>query len=134
MAESFVVRSTEEGARLELARVDDERFTVHLEHTGISATVVAFSFRTEGLASFFASIARDWRGWDGERRWASFENEVELSATADRAGHVRLVVDVNRGWPPNGWHARGTLLLEAGQLDSLAREAVAFEAAALRST
>lgn len=133
MADSFVVRSTVEGALVELSRVDHDRFSVRLELTGLQATIVASSYMSEGIADLFASFARDWRGWDGERGWTSCEGEVELVATADRAGHVQLIVAVRRGWEPHGWQARGVIQLEAGQLDGLARDAASFESAVLRS-
>jgi hypothetical protein len=37
-----------------------------------------------GLPDFFASLYDDFRGWDGERTWASLEGDLTVTATHSR--------------------------------------------------
>jgi hypothetical protein len=85
-----------------------------------------------GLGEYFADIARDWRGWDGVRQWASCEYEFRLKAEADRAGHVTLRVQLDNGSPAK-WQIEIVLLLEAGGLDRIATQARTFELSAIRA-
>ena len=72
------------------------------------------------LASFFESLANDWRGWAGPRRWESLEGELELVAIHD--GHVRLNVTL-RAAHPNDWRATGTVTIDPGEpLSAVARD------------
>jgi hypothetical protein len=73
--------------------------------------------------AFFADLARDWRGWDGERALETLEGQLRLSATSDHLGHVRLRVEMYGDPGTSEWHAAETLFLEAGQLDDLAQRA-----------
>ena len=84
--------------------------------------------RTLGL--LFRRMADDWRGWDGEREWASIEGLFDLTATHDGLGHVSLRVRLRSGLYDEDWNAGGVIWLDAGGLSKLAREAAAFEASA----
>lgn len=86
-----------------------------------------------GLGEFFASIADDWRGWTGEKTWASVEDELSLRATHDGLGHITIVAELRRTFDPPAreWLARGAIQLDAGALDAVARAAAAFERANL---
>lgn len=71
------------------------------------------------LADFFAGMARDWRGWKGERTFESVDQDLKITAAHD--GHVRLRVAITdgrfqvgrrlarwsstqaRAWPPPRW-------------------------------
>jgi hypothetical protein len=98
------------------------------------------------LENFFSEMARDWRGWDGERTFAArapgaLADSFRLAATADGRGHVRLLAELGQPWPPEQetveyethiglpapdqagtWAASVCLVLEAGQLDELAAD------------
>ena len=43
-------------------------------------------------------MARDWRGWQGEKTWFAGEGQLYLSATSDRFGHVFLTAELVPGW------------------------------------
>ena len=122
------------GAAFELHAHNTDYFRAVLRHRGLTAEALVSSYQSLGLPEFFAGMARDWKGWSGERSWASFETELSLTATSDRTGHVSLVTELRGGAYPNGWTARATMVLEAGQLDRLAAEAAAFERSSIRAT
>jgi hypothetical protein len=46
------------------------------------------------LASFFSELAKDWRGWEGSRVWATYEGGLALACEHDRLGHVRVSVEL----------------------------------------
>lgn len=72
------------------------------------------------LAEFFMAMEKDWRGWDGARRWASLEDELSIEAQHD--GHVRLTI-VLRDVYPWTWTATAHLKLDPGeQLSSAAAD------------
>jgi hypothetical protein len=53
-----------------------------------------------GLPEYFEALAKDWRGWSDERRWESLKGDV-----------------------PHRWNTSAELLLDAGGLDELGRQA-----------
>jgi hypothetical protein len=95
---------------------------------------------------FFSEMARDWRGWDGERIFSArapgaLADSLRLGATADGRGHVRLIAEAGQPWLPEKetaeyethiglpdpdeggtWAASVCLVLEAGQLAELAAD------------
>jgi uncharacterized protein DUF6228 len=91
-----------------------------LRSGGLSATRRVFHGYTTGfqdLASFFAALAEDWRGWDGVRTWESLEGDLRIDARHEY-GHVHLGVTVRApgpGWGDNGWSATADLRLDPGE-------------------
>jgi len=78
---------------------------------------------------FFADLAREWRGWSDAKIWEPFERGLRLSARHDGLGHVALRVTLQQDVFPDGWCLEGTLKLDAGALDAVARDAASFSAA-----
>jgi Family of unknown function (DUF6228) len=77
-----------------------------------------------GLGEYFATLAADWRGWDGERHGDSLEDDVGLVATHDGLGTVTLSARLRtESFSTNRWAASAELVLDAGGLDRLARDA-----------
>jgi hypothetical protein len=73
------------------------------------------------LMEFFRSLARDWRGWHGERTFQAMENDLHIVAT--HTGHVRLTVQLGPGADVDGWSATAVIELDAGeQLAQVAEE------------
>ena len=73
--------------------------------------------------AFFQSLATSWRGWSGAQNWESLERQLVLSATHDSLGHVSLRVRLHESPGISDWIVEGTLELEAGQLEAIARDA-----------
>jgi Family of unknown function (DUF6228) len=89
------------------------------ELTGIAAF--------ETLGRLLASFAEDWRGWKGERKWQSADNDFSLVCPHDRVRGVRVAVylsDYVEGWKLEGI----AVLLEAGRLQEVADEMHEFMA------
>ena len=126
MVENFAVQSANDGARFELGRHNQGHLVAQLRGPGLDASVLVSSYMFEGFGEFFESLATDWKGWKGERKWDSMEGELSLKATTDRTGHVYLSIELRDGAPPR-WETTANLVLEAGQLDRIARSGRDFE-------
>jgi len=128
---TFLIRSAENEAALELSSYDRDFFLATLRSRGATATARVGTYLSNGLAELFADFAENWKGWEGSKHWSSLEGELSLDAQADRLGHVYLTVALRDGNPAH-WTLRAELLLEAGMLSNLAAHARAFEAVILR--
>jgi len=76
--------------------------------------------------NFFQELASNWAGWSGKKTWGSMEGEYNLAATTDLTGHITLVAELNPLGIPPCFSALLSLVLEAGQLDQIARRAKLF--------
>jgi hypothetical protein len=47
---------------------------------GLSCSRHVITDRGDGLDSFFAGLARDWRGWEGVRRWHAMDGDFTVEA------------------------------------------------------
>ncbi|MGH9814311.1 MAG: DUF6228 family protein [Candidatus Acidiferrales bacterium] len=128
MSDTFQVRCVRRPARLDLLPGHARSFSASLIEEELSARVdVAQIGGGDGLDSYWASLAEEWRGWTGSKVWKSHEQDLELAATSDGKGHISLKVTLNRGSASaSGWQAQTTLVIEAGQLDRIASDALAF--------
>jgi len=95
-----------------------------LTHLGLTASTTVYEHDFAGLTALFLEMARDWKGWKGSKDWRSLEGEMELKASADGLGHVRLEVSLGPNADPDDWRARAVIQLDAG---SLAAKAAAIE-------
>ena len=121
------IRSARDGVILTLANFVSEdssalseSFLVSVQNHELRAEARASSFMAASLGKYFRDIAEHWRGWKGEKSWATLEGEFGFSATADNTGHVRLSYFLRPPYTGFQWELRGALELEAGQLDAIA--------------
>ena len=104
-----------------------DSFVVRIEEPGLSAAAqVENSGVIQGPEAFFHEIAKNWRGWTGEKTWHALEGELNLSATADSLGHITIRVQLQPTAGPEGWRVISYAYVEAGQLESLSRRAAKF--------
>ena len=127
MNKTIEIRSARDGVALTLSNfvwedrsVLAESFLVSIKNYEVQAETRASSFMAPSLRDYFQDIATCWRGWEGEKRWATLEGELELTATADKTGHIRLAIFLRAPYTGYHWELRSALELEAGQLDSIA--------------
>jgi|tagenome__1003787_1003787.scaffolds.fasta_scaffold18085536_2 hypothetical protein len=129
----FEVRSNEAGAFLVIehegspgphAELGDGYWTASLSCGSMQGSLRFYEIGLGALDEFFAGLASDWRGWKGERSWVSLEDAVELEASHDGLGTVTLKVRLRtEAFAVHRWSASAELMLDAGGLDRLAREA-----------
>lgn len=71
----------------------------------------------EDLARFLQQLADGFRGWEGERAWKTYDEDLALRAVFVSGGHVRLTWTL-RPWRVMSlgrWQATVTTQLEAGE-------------------
>ena len=104
-----------------------EYFSVEVsDPTTIRAQTRVYAYHPESLAALFDEMAREWRGWSGAKEWASVEGELTLSCTTDGKRHVDIAIRVKESLYPDSWRVQATALVEAGQLEAIAKSVRAF--------
>lgn len=132
MSDSFTIPTQDPCATVVLSASSVDYIVAEVRHAGLQAAARVGTYLSGGLGDFFTGLAADWRGWTGERQWASLEDELRLRARADRTGHVYLDVRLQDGAPAR-WSVEASMVLEAGRLEKLASAARAFEQSAMRA-
>ena len=131
---SFEIRSNEAGAFLRIEQdpepgphahdLKDDYWNTTLSCGALHASLRFYEIRLSGFADYLSALATDWRGWTGERRWESLEGDVETIATHDGRGTIALRVNLRtEAFAQHRWTATAELLLDAGGLDHLTRQA-----------
>ena len=129
----MIIKSSENGSELEfsekeslLRRAGQEYFLVSLRNNNLSAsTKVYISDPYDAhLTLFFMELAKDWRGFDGEKVWNSLEGEFGLICMADRLGHFAIEATIRDAF--DTWRVKNTIFVEAGQLAKIADDVKKF--------
>jgi Family of unknown function (DUF6228) len=127
MSDRVTIKCARSSAVLEFYAAEPSgSFHALLRGEGFTGTVDVYEYEPPlRLAAFFRDLATHWRGWSGEKRWASLESQLTLRATSDSTGHTHLIVHLVGG-PCHDWRLVGWLTIEAGQLETIAVEIERF--------
>ena len=126
MAETFRLKSREDGTLLELRPREPDYMVAELRGPALQAFARVYTYDPLGLGEYFSALAADWRGWVGERFWGSLEAEFTLTARSSRTGQISVTAFLRDASLPT-WRVELELVLEAGQLERIAGNAIAFE-------
>ncbi|MEU0935068.1 DUF6228 family protein [Embleya sp. NPDC005971] len=90
--------------------------------------VVGWVGETREIDGFLTDLARDFGGWDGERRWHTDDRDLTVTAAFRSGGRVELTWELRpRRLGGCGWAASVTLVVETGeQLAALAGDVRRF--------
>lgn len=122
LMENFVtIRSTSDATRLTFSDAVGESFTAFIENAHFSGRVVVSTYISGPPSLLFEEMAREWRGWKGEKEWVDLDDNLRLTATTDLTGHTSLHVIMRDYSCSTDWRLQATLILEAGQLAEMAR-------------
>lgn len=72
------------------------------------------------LVEFFAELAADHKGWDGEKTWASAGGDVTLRASHDQINTTRLDATLTGGVVPR-WQVFSEIHVDPYRFDQVAR-------------
>jgi hypothetical protein len=126
--EELEIKSARSGTRLRLFDMQDEHLWASMSNSEFSGTIQIYMYRgLEDLVALFESMAENWRGWIGKKSWSSFEGEFVLGCMHDKLGHIAMEVEMWHGrgrWEP--WYLKASLVVDAGQLEAIARDAREF--------
>jgi hypothetical protein len=125
--DSVTIKSTRGQRSLTFSNRNGDYFDAEIAGDGISAKKGIYGYTdTALLADLFDSLARDWKGWTEERHWASIEGELDLTASSDSLGHIRLDMVILSNHPEDNWTVTAPVYLDAGALDAIAIKVRSF--------
>ncbi|MFI6095803.1 DUF6228 family protein [Lentzea sp. NPDC051213] len=84
-----------------------------LRTPGMEASLGIEVIDHDGLARFFEELADDYAGWQGERVWRAFQDELVVTAAFHSRGHVELRWRLELEAP--AWSATVTTWVHAGE-------------------
>ncbi len=122
------ISSANPAATLKFSDFDGSHFVVSLDSPTIQIALRVGAFNEVGiddaaaLVELLGTMNDQWRGWDGELRWAALEGEFAIVATADSSGHVTLRLAFQEISEPSPWSAEIEFILEAMQVDEAHRK------------
>lgn len=118
--ETVIIKSTRGARALKFSNRNGDYFDAELSGDSIFAKKGIWGYTdTDLLISLFESIAGDWKGWEGERHWAAIEGDLDITATSDKLGHIRIDVVLLNNNIEDDWKVEAPIYLDAGCLDSL---------------
>ncbi|MFF3957183.1 DUF6228 family protein [Streptomyces sp. NPDC001890] len=110
------------------SRADEYEFAFAVEaiDDGVRARIESVTVTVwDNMSEFFDGLARDFRGWEGERVWGN--NNLVVTATFGSGGHVYLGWTLRSGFFPGDWNCTVTTVIEAGEeMTAVAAELRAF--------
>ena len=124
----FSIHSTSSSRELVFSAHKDDYFHVELKGLEVSASADVWACTdANGLNEFFQELGRFERPWQGERSWATLENDFSLFATCTSLGNVtfRLILLGSQG-APEEWRVEASLVTDLGQLEQIAKHAELF--------
>jgi Family of unknown function (DUF6228) len=89
-------------------------FEVHARTPVLSCDHAVLTWNGDGLRTFFGDLVRDWRGWDGTRRWDAVEHGMSIEAT-HRGRVVELLFILRRDYEPDAWELRLPIIIAPGE-------------------
>jgi len=101
-------------------------FIVSLYNAPMNGTVRLSDLEPNRWAEYFEDLAKNWKGWKGEKKIGSIEGDLTLKATSDSLGHISVRIELKADQGGADWLVAGTLVLEAGSLDMIAKSARRF--------
>ncbi|MBJ6802075.1 DUF6228 family protein [Geomonas propionica] len=124
----FQIKSTETDGLPEFFDFEGDSFKVSVRSKSHSALREVYGYPdAEGIAQIFREAANQWRGWSGTKMWESLEGEFKIELKADKTGHVTIYININHdGGNTEPWRLKSCLLIEAGQLEAIAKRATEF--------
>ena len=124
----FSIHSTSSSRELVFSAHKDDYFRVELKGFEVSASADVWAYTdANGLNEFFQELSRGGRPWQGQRNWATLENEFSISATCTTLGNVTFhVVLLGLQGASEEWRVEAGLVTDLGQLEQIAKHAELF--------
>jgi len=101
-------------------------FIVSLGNAPVGGEIKINDLEPNRWSEYFEDLAKYWRGWKEEKKIESIEGDLILKSTSDSFGHVSVRIELKANQGGADWFVAGTLMLEAGSLDTVAKSAKKF--------
>ena len=123
----FSIHSSSSSRELVFQSRKGEYFQVILKGSVEAATDVWAYTDAQGLNHLFQELGAYQKPWEGKKEWQSIEGEFSISAACSSLGEIQLLVEL-RGFQgaPEEWKVQVGLVTEFGQLEKIAKQAMAF--------
>nr|WP_202436923.1 DUF6228 family protein [Streptomyces sp. SID5910] len=104
----------------------ESAFAVEAVADGVRARLETVTVTAwDDMCAFFDALARDFRGWEGERVWST--NHLTVTAVFGSGGHVDLGWALRPGPFSGDWTCTVTTVIEAGEgMTAVAEDLRAF--------
>jgi hypothetical protein len=132
MLDQVIIQSSNSSAKpifTQAKRHYDKRldsFTAILESDGLSAASEVDGFIFDPVIMLFNEVAKQWRGWDGEKTACSCDDKLHFSCTSDGLGHTFLRTKLVSGINDEDWEVQATLRLDTIQLEQIPNQLKQF--------
>ena len=122
------IHSTSSSRELILSNKRDEYFQVEIKSLEISAALEIWTYTdAASLNKLLQEIGSENKPWHGERTWSAIEENFSLTATCSSLGEVTFQVMLHGAQgSPEEWKIQCGLVLEFGQLEKIAKQALVF--------
>lgn len=126
--EEMEIKSARSSTHLRFFDIKGDEFHASLTSPEFSGTVKVWAYTdAHGIANLFESMAENWRGWNGEKKWASIEGEFAIACIHDKLGHITLNIEMHQDFgSEETWRLKGNLVVDAGQLEAISKDAKMF--------
>lgn len=126
--DAMEIKSAHSNTCLRFHSIEDDYFRASLTGIACSGEVRIWADPyVHGTDGVFESLAQDWRGWVGDRHWSSVEGEFLLNCRHDGLGHITFDIKMIQGCGTcEPWQLNACLVVDACQLDSIAKDAKKF--------
>jgi len=97
-------------------------FVATINDKGLQASSRIYAYGARHITDLFDDVAKNWKGWAGEKVRGSIEGDLCFSCTSDGLGHTFVKIELSSGPYDLDWQAETTLQLDAAQLDHIASQ------------
>ena len=132
MANEFIIK-TPSGPILKFEKHSDfidvgrwGNFIVTLQNAPVNGSIKLSDLEPNRWAIFFEEMSKEWRGRQGTKRIESIEGDLIMQASSDSLGHISVRTELRADQGGADSLITGTLVLEAGALESIAKSANSF--------
>ncbi len=124
----FSIHSTSSRRELIFSAHKDDYFHVELKGFDVSASADVYAYTdAQGLNNLFQELGHLEKPWQGQRSWASIEQDFSISATCTSLGNVTFNITLlGLQGAPEAWRVEVGLVTELGQLEQIAKDAEIF--------
>ena len=122
-----VIKSADTAAQLVFSNIDGDYFTASYKSPDVFVSRRVWGYTDcELLVDLFLYMTKEWKGWDGEIKWVSIEQEFSVTCTSDQKGHIAVKLKFSQYEGAEPWEAQVILNLESGLMEKASKDIKKF--------
>ena len=132
MIEEVIIKSSRSAGELKFSEpkppslgrvVEYCRVTLKDRDIAISSARI---YEAAGVVMLFEDMAANSRGWEGEKRWSSVDNDFALSCALDVQDQLAMTITLKGPYHENDWCVQAVIHVEACRLTEIAAKVREF--------